>query len=116
MQTRAILLDIPFYLSQSGLPPLNPVSYPASTSINLELLQSVAKHCRLKPQVGDVLLVRTGFQTVIERDMARPANAPSSLNGNFAGVQQDLDTLKWIWESGFVAVGSDNPTFEQWRK
>jgi hypothetical protein len=38
------------------------------------------------------------------------------LDAKFAGVQANEEVVKWIWETGFVAVGSDNPTFEEWRE
>ena len=53
---------------------------------------------------GDLLLVRTGFTeqygTLGEAERKDLASKPP----RFAGVESSKETLKWIWESGFVAV------------
>jgi len=115
VQTRAVLLDIPHYLSSHNRPPLDPVSYPSSTTIDLPLIQSALGFFNLAPRAGDVLLVRTGFEDALSADKVRlRAGEDTHLVGKWAGVQANRDTLEWIWKTGFVAVGSDNPTFEEW--
>lgn len=115
MQTRAILLDIPYYLSTHDLPPLDPLSFPSSTTIDLPLLQSALTFFKLSPRLGDVLLVRTGFEDALASDKIRlKAGENTHILGKWAGVQANKDTLEWIWKSGFAAVGCDNPTFEEW--
>ena len=58
----------------------------------------------VQPRDGDLLLVRTGFTEqygqLSERERKDLANKPPT----FAGVESNKETLRWIWESGFVAV------------
>ncbi|KAJ8114129.1 hypothetical protein OPT61_g3909 [Boeremia exigua] len=61
---------------------------------------------------GDLLLVRTGFTEQYaklgEQERKELAGKPPA----FAGVESSKETLRWIWESGFVAVAGDAPSFE----
>jgi kynurenine formamidase len=79
------------------------------------MLKDALKFFNLTPQIGDVLIVRTGFEDAVIADQARVKNGEDTrLLGKWAGVKASDELIKWIWESGFVAVGSDNPTFEEW--
>ncbi len=117
IQTRAILIDLPLYFSAHSLPPLDPLSFPSSTPITFKLLQSAMTYFEIVSRVGDVLLVRTGFEDVLLDDVKAlqdGSRKESLLKGSWAGVEANEETLHWIWETGFLAVGSDNPTFEEW--
>ncbi|WRT63651.1 uncharacterized protein IL334_000574 [Kwoniella shivajii] len=116
VQTRALLVDIPLYLSAKGLPPNPPLSNPPTTQITLTVLQDALKHFNLTPRVGDMLIVRTGFQDVIEERNAATARGEEEkqFESNWWGVEQSEEVVEWIWKTGFVAIGSDNPTFENW--
>jgi hypothetical protein len=94
------------------------LSKPSSTTIDLAFLKKAMAYFNIEPRVGDVLLVRTGFEDLILRDNLAIANGtPRLLEGNgWAGVEASEEVMKWIWTTGIVAVGSDNPTFEEWRE
>ena len=94
------------------------LSKPSSTRIDLPFLKRAFEHFQIEPRVGDVLLVRTGFEDLILADQAAVERGePIKLGGNrWAGVEANVDIVKWIWETGIVAVASDNPTFEEWRE
>lgn len=117
VQTRGILIDVPLYLRRKGLGPLDPLSKPSSTAIDLPFLESAMEYFNIEPRVGDVLLVRTGYEDLIAADhVALARGEPALLAFNrWAGVEANVEVMKWIWTTGIVAVGSDNPTFEEWR-
>ncbi|WVQ84190.1 hypothetical protein IAT38_006341 [Cryptococcus sp. DSM 104549] len=117
VQTRAILLDIPLYLSRHSLPVNPPLSNPPLTRITLSLILSALEYFHLTPQVGDVLLVRTGFEELLAEDkelVQSEKREKSAINETWWGVEGSEEVARWIWETGFVGVGSDNPTFESW--
>ncbi|ODN97097.1 hypothetical protein I350_08077 [Cryptococcus amylolentus CBS 6273] len=117
IQTRGILIDIPLYLEQNNLPSNPPLVNPASNPVDLPLLLKAVEHFHLQPRPGDILLVRTGFEDVYREDSEKAQvdrHRESAIQGRWYGVEGKEDVVKWIWETGFVAVGSDNPTFESW--
>ncbi|WWC66897.1 uncharacterized protein I206_100804 [Kwoniella pini CBS 10737] len=108
VQTRGILLDIPLYLSKNNLPINSPLSNPPITKLNFELFLKVLNFFKIKPKIGDVLIIRTGFEnSIIEFKNDIKINS-------WWGIEQSSEFIKWIWENGIVAVGTDNPTFENW--
>lgn len=113
LQTRGILLDIPSYLEAKRLSPLDPLSYPSNIPVDLELFKSVLAFQNLTVQPGDVVLVRLGFESVMKEDQARVATGEQSrLPKRSAGIKAAWDMMEWIWESGIVAIATDNGSFE----
>lgn len=74
--------------------------------------------------IGDVLLVRTGFVDTYHGasdEKRRQAalrghrhDAPKDETQRWAGLAQSQDTLTWLHDSYFAAVGGDAPAFERW--
>lgn len=99
---RGVILDYPRYLEKRGKEKVNALS---ASSISAATLKDMLRETGVQPRAGDLLLVRTGFtrdyQALGEEDKKALANKPP----NFLGVESTKDTLQWIWESGFVAVG-----------
>jgi kynurenine formamidase len=64
-------------------------------------------------EVGDVLLLRTGW-TAWYRSLDE--NARRALPGSFAapGLRPGTDMLRWLWDHHVAAVGADNPALEIW--
>ncbi|KAL7422347.1 hypothetical protein Q5752_002993 [Cryptotrichosporon argae] len=114
VQTRGILIDVPLYLAQTGQASLDALSCPPNVTLSLALLHAALAHFHLAPRPGDVLLVRTGFEDALAADRAMPGSERALKRHAWAGVQPSRELAEWIWESGFVAVGTDNPTFEEW--
>lgn len=107
--TRAVVLDFPRYLMKKGQSSVNALS---ATSISAETLKDMLKETGAQTRPGDLLLLRTGFTAAYsalstEERKALPNRAPT-----FLGVESSKATLQWIWESGFVAVAGDAPSFE----
>lgn len=96
------LLDIPRYLAARGLPPLSPLD--DTTPITVKHLEGCIAYQGNDIQSGDVLLVRTGWQ---EAFYAEHAEKRSAIRNQGTGMKRGDDMLKWHWEKGVAAVGSD---------
>lgn len=35
---------------------------------------------------------------------------------HYPGLEGSLESLEWLWDTGFAAVAGDNPGFEAWCK
>ena len=101
--TRAVILDYPRYLERKGQEEVYSMQ---AKSISAEVLDDMLKESGVKTQDGDLLLLRTGFT----RDYAElgedERRALRDKAPEFLGVRSDEDMLRWIWENGFVAVGT----------
>lgn len=98
---RAVILDYPRWLAKHGKDSVNALSSHAITAAELKAMLA---ETRVEARNGDLLLVRTGFTEQYgklgEEERKELASKPPA----FAGVESSKETLKWIWESGFVAV------------
>ena len=108
---RGILLDHRAWAETQGIQP-----DPFSTSkIPLSELLAVANRQKTTFQPGDILFVRTGYMKAYDalsaaesKELATLVSPPS------IGLEPSEEILRWIWDSGFVAVAGDNPAFEAW--
>jgi kynurenine formamidase len=108
---RGILVDYASYCEKHGkiIEPLKTGAIPTKE------LKAVAEESNISPKPGDILFVRTGFTKAyaalseIEAQALTKRESPT----DFLGVESSKETVEWIWESGFAAVASDSPTFEQ---
>lgn len=109
---RGILLDYVGWCAYKGVEPLHPLE---SGGIPLSELKAIAKDASVEPRSGDILFVRTGFNkayTALSGDEAKALlERPSPTD--FLGVEPTRAMVQWIWETGFAAVASDAPAFEQ---
>jgi hypothetical protein len=65
---------------------------------------------------GDILLVRSGFTAnYVKQDRSTKEKIASVNPAHFAGVEQSVEVLEWLWNNQFAAVGGDAPGFECWR-
>ncbi|KAF1838383.1 hypothetical protein BDW02DRAFT_585870 [Decorospora gaudefroyi] len=106
---RGIILDYPRYFERKGKKPVHALE---ANCISADILEDMLKETGVQPRAGDLLLLRTGFtrdytKLSEQERMAMPDKPPA-----FLGVESSKATLQWIWESGFVAVASDAPSFE----
>ncbi|KAJ4347273.1 uncharacterized protein N0V89_011213 [Didymosphaeria variabile] len=108
--TRAVILDYPRYLEKKGKESVNALQ---PKSISAAVLKDMLKETGVEPREGDMLLLRTGFTRDYEAlgDAERKAQGAKPV-AEFLGVESSKDVLQWIWESGFVAVAGDAPSFE----
>lgn len=100
------LLDIPLYLSEHSLPPVSPLT--TDTPISAETLQAAADWFGVDIKPGDVLLVRTGFTEAFEGMSDKDREQYKDSQGRAScGVSPDEPSLRWHWEQGIAAVGTD---------
>ena len=80
----------------------------------MEQLQQIVAEDNLSIRPGDILFIRVGFTAAYEAlDLAEQKAIACRPSPDFLGVESSCSMLRWIWESGFAAVASDAPSFEQ---
>ncbi|KAG2208602.1 hypothetical protein INT46_009144 [Mucor plumbeus] len=106
---RAVLLDYGRWAAKN-----NPTYDPFERiEITVEELDKVAEAQGVKFEIGDILMVRTGWMEAYERYGDQVKEKITDLeNPNCAGVKACEDTFRWIWDHHFSAVASDNFPFE----
>ncbi|HEX5086065.1 MAG TPA: cyclase family protein [Blastocatellia bacterium] len=81
--------------------------------ITAEQLQSAADWQGLQFQTGDILILRTGWVEWYERlneEQRTQLAQPGALQ--IAGLEQGVDSLRFLWDNHFAAIATDNPDFE----
>lgn len=99
---RGVILDYPRYLEKRGKEKVNALSV---SSISAEVLNDMLKETGVEPRDGDLLLLRTGFTRDYESLSTKAKKELAHKPPTFLGVESSKDTVQWIWESGFAAVG-----------
>jgi hypothetical protein len=107
---RGVLLDYASYC-ENHLISLEPMS---STSVPLKHLRDLILKQNIEIKEGDILFIRTGFTAAYENlSLNEQKSLSERASPDFIGLEATSDVLRWIWESGFAAVASDAPSFEQ---
>lgn len=106
---RGVILDYPRYLEKKGKEAVYALD---ANSISADVLRDMLKDSGVQTREGDVLLLRTGFTRDYATLPDEGRKALASKPPAFLGVESSKDVLQFIWESGFVAVASDAPSFE----
>lgn len=103
---RAVLLDYASYAERHGI---NDSCF-SDHSIPLHALIDVVKQQNdLRFHRGDILLIRVGLVPEWEKTMGvadRTAYATTT-STQYTGVEGTIEMLRWIWDTGFAAVGGD---------
>jgi hypothetical protein len=85
----------------------------ACSWITAAQLQAAADWQGVRFQIGDILLLRTGwvgwYNRLSEEQRAALAQ-PGALA--VAGLEQSDDSLRFLWDHHFAAIACDNPPFE----
>ncbi|SJX62710.1 uncharacterized protein SRS1_10959 [Sporisorium reilianum f. sp. reilianum] len=84
----------------------------ASFQIPLAQIKEVLEWQNTQLRTGDILLLRTGVVRWFES-----ANDDGKVKGmiendNFPGIEATEEVKRWLWDSHFAAVASDNMSFE----
>ncbi|MET7394922.1 cyclase family protein [Dactylosporangium sp. NPDC005572] len=107
---RFVLADVDRWRASTGRPlhPDRGEGVPATDVIATLEAQAV----ELRP--GAVLLLRFGWITWYEQldQPARDAVADPAGGWTASGLRADTHMLRWLWDSGVVAVAADNPAVE----
>lgn len=106
---RGVLIDFQRYAAQNAIPFTPGARY----GITAEQLQAAADWQGVRFQTGDILLLRTGwiewYGSLSEAERAQLAQ-PGALQ--VGGMEQNEDSLRFLWDNHFAAIATDNPDFE----
>ncbi|KAI8971545.1 hypothetical protein BDF20DRAFT_885059 [Mycotypha africana] len=81
--------------------------------ITVDELDQVAKAQGVTFEIGDILLVRTGWMKMYEELGEKVTERIKDLeHPSCAGVKACEETFRWVWDHHFAAVASDNFPFE----
>lgn len=106
---RGVLIDFPRYAAEHGIafaPELQCVMTAAQ-------LEAAAGWQGVRFQVGDILIVRTGW--VGWYNSLNPAQREALAQPGalvVGGMEQSEDSLRFLWDHHFAAIACDNPPFE----
>jgi len=106
-----VLLDYKRWADRKGL------SSPCfqTTKITSTELREIALSQNVSLREGDVLMIRSGYlaeyPNVSEEEHQKRAE---QLSPSCIGLESSEETLRFLWESGVVAVAGDMPTLEAW--
>jgi putative cyclase len=81
--------------------------------ITAEQLQAAADWQGLQFQTGDILILRTGWiewYGELNAEQRAQLAQPGALQ--IAGLEQGVDSLRFLWDNHFAAIATDNPDFE----
>lgn len=106
---RGVLIDFQRFAAAQGIAYCPGERY----AISAEQLQAAADWQGLRFQTGDILLLRTGWiewYDGLNGEQRRQIAQPGALQ--IAGLDQNEESLRFLWDNHFAAIGSDNPDFE----
>ncbi|KAJ9479267.1 hypothetical protein PHBOTO_002753 [Pseudozyma hubeiensis] len=83
-----------------------------SYAIPLEQIKQVLAWQRTQLRTGDILLLRTGVVRWFEQASEQEKVKAMIENDNFPGIEATEEVKRWLWDSHFAAVASDNMSFE----
>jgi kynurenine formamidase len=111
---RGILIDVERFMKS------RPMSFSANErlAIDGDLLEEIARAEKIDFQVGDILLLRTGWlawykrQDSQEREKLRGTLHPDPGGLRCAGLDAAQATAAWMWDHRIAAIAADNPAVE----
>jgi kynurenine formamidase len=107
---RGVLLDYAAWAHDNNIQ-YSPIRYHEITVKDLEAVAK-AQGTILKP--GDILLIRSGFVSWYMNATGSERLEGSANAREWAGVQGSEETVRWLWNHHFSAVGGDASVFEAW--
>src|SRR5262245_53632288 len=106
---RGVLIDFPRFAAARGIA----FSLGERYGITPERLREAAEWQGVSFQIGDILLLRTGWiewYSSLDKEQRTRLAQPGGLQA--AGLEQGGDSLRFLWDCHFAAIASDNPSFE----
>jgi kynurenine formamidase len=104
---RGVLVDVARHLERAG----TPLDARTGTPIEVPTLQATLDAAGVALRDGDILLVRTGYLTAYTRASAEE-RADFSVQRDCPGLHAGEAMAEFLWDSGVVAVATDNPAVE----
>lgn len=84
----------------------------SSYAISLSQIKQVLEWQKTELRTGDILLLRTGVVRWFENASVEEKVKGMVENDNFPGIEATEEVKRWLWDSHFAAVASDNMSFE----
>lgn len=107
--TRAVLADIPRYLTAVGLPALDLTN---GTAIDIDVVKDALRWANIDRRSGDVILLRTGWLDYYLHDISAEERAAIPAQLRSPGLLQSERTLEWLWDTQVSAIVADNAGVE----
>lgn len=107
---RGILLDYLSWAESQGIA-YSPIE---RHTISEKDLEAVAAWQGTDFEVGDILLVRSGFVPWHKNANLEERRAGTANGKAWAGVEGTAESVEWFWNHHFAAVGGDANVFEAW--
>lgn len=106
---RFALADVARWREASG----RPIDYAAAQPVPVTEVQAALAAQGTAMESGDILLIRFGWTTWYESlDQSRRDELGAGWSFEAPGLEPGEDTVRWLWDSGAVAVAADNPSLE----
>lgn len=107
---RGVLLDYLSWSNSHGIS-YSPIGWHGITTSELEAVANW-QGTTLRP--GDVLLIRSGFVKWYNEASPKERLSGTANGSEWAGVEGSEETVRWLWDHHFAAVGGDANVFEAW--
>ena len=78
--------------------------------ITVSEIETVARAQGVDLRPGDVIIIRTGLPEVLQAPT--PEDFAKLQKGTIAGLDGNMESVRWLWNSHFAAVASDNFSVE----
>jgi hypothetical protein len=107
---RGVLLDYLSWAQERG------ISYSAIErhAISEKDLEAVAAWQGTEFRQGDILLIRSGFVKWYREASSEDRRKGTVDGSTWAGVEGTKESVEWLWNRHFAAVGGDANVFEAW--
>lgn len=102
---RGVLLDVARYREHIG----KPIDHANSEAIPVTDLEATAQWQGVTFEIGDILLLRTGWLEHISTAERVPGSPVHS-----AGLAAKEETAAWLWDHHFSVAAADNIALEAW--
>jgi hypothetical protein len=107
---RGVLLDYADWAGNNSIE-LKPME---SVPILLDHLKEIVNNHDIELRPGDILFIRSGFTAAYDNMTIEEQNALAERpSPDFAGVEANEETLRWLWHNQFAAIAGDAPSFER---
>lgn len=106
---RAVLADVARWREAEG----RPIACGTSEAIGVADLEGALAASGVTVDVGDLLLVRTGWLSWY-RALGVDGRREAASDLRACGLAAGEDTARWLWDRGLSAVAADNPALEAW--
>ncbi len=107
MVGRGVLIDVARFLEAEDKP-LDPRG---DAAIDVDLLQRVLARQQVALRTGDMILLRTGYVGAFLA-ASRSDRIAMSAERRTPGLEGSRAMAEFLWDSGVVAIGADNPAVE----